>query len=212
MNVSIGHGKGHQDGTGRIIGVGLYSPSYNYKKDLTNWMQLLEHHIRDMQQSKNRAAIGGSDSSADQYILSLHQKNLQKFYRQLGSARHFTSHSTCFCCLRGDPIHPLPCGHILCNACVRLFGKVKGKDFIEMTDCPIEEGPESRWSQPCLIRFMPYLAGARVLCLDGYVGVKKVLISLIVLGAAYEELLNWKSSRQLRKIYRLKFPLEISLT
>ena len=205
VNVAVGHEKGHQDHTGRLFSSGAYVPSYNFKKDFNSWIQLLQHHLNDMQKSKNKAALGRSESADVEFTFNLHRINLQKFYREIGSAKRFKSHFTCFCCLRGGPIHPLLCGHILCNACVRLFGKSKGKDFIEMAECPLE-GRESYWHQPCVIKFMPRLAGARVLCLDGYVCIGEVLILLIVSGVAYEELLNLKFSRRFKNTSHTEFP------
>lgn len=87
--------------------------------------------------------------------------------RQCGFWHTAKSNKTCFACLQSVPDHSLPCGHVLCEQCVKDFGKV----YEDERNCTIisqclfcfAEWP----SQLQLVRFKPKLAGVRVLTLDG---------------------------------------------
>ena len=159
-NVYSGHAKGHQNALGKLIANGAYVPSFNYKNDLCKWMLRLDHEINNIQISKDdtRPSLKIEESPSN-----LHLDNVKTFYRTIGSPSDFKSHYTCYCCLREIPIHPLACGHVLCSPCVRSYGKHKGKIFMELSKCPICQVQ----NHGSLIKFMPPLAGARVLCLDG---------------------------------------------
>ena len=159
-NVSSGHARGHQNALGKLLAYGVYVPSFHYKNDLDRWMVRLDQEINNIQASKwdGRPSLKVEESPSTRHL-----ENLETFYRTIGSASNFRSHYTCYCCLREIPIHPLACGHVLCSPCVRSYGKHNGKVFMEMSSCPICHVQDSG----TLIKFMPPLAGVRVLCLDG---------------------------------------------
>lgn len=48
-----------------------------------------------------------------------HQENLLEFKSDWIAIR---SADSCFVCFQGRPVHALPCGHIVCRKCVRMFG------------------------------------------------------------------------------------------
>lgn len=161
-NVRSGHAKGHQNTAGKVMAPGLYSPSFRYYNDLGRWLRRLDQEINNIQNSK-----GDARSSLNvEAVPTLHVANMKNFYRKKGSPRKFRSHYTCFCCLREVPVHLLTCGHVLCSPCVRSYGVPKGRVFMEMLKCPICLVDDIRMPS-CLIRFMPPLAGVRILCLDG---------------------------------------------
>ena len=159
-NVCFGHAKGHQNAAGKILANGDYIPSFHYKNDLCTWLLRLEKEINKMGVFRDdaRPSFKAKESPSD-----LHLENIKTFYRSVGSASIFRSHYTCYCCLRDIPIHPLACGHVLCDPCVRSYGVRKGIVFMEMLRCPICQAQE----HGSLIKFMPPLAGVRILCLDG---------------------------------------------
>lgn len=159
-NPYSGHAKGHQNAKGRMLGKGAYDPSFSYGNDLWTWTLRLEQEIHNIQVSKDNAESG---LRAKNSVATLHLKNMKTFYRKIGSASNFQSNCTCFCCLREIPLHPLACGHILCNPCVRSYGVPKERIFMEMLSCPICQAQ----NHGRLIKFMPSLAGVRILCLDG---------------------------------------------
>lgn len=160
-NVNSGHSKGHQNAVGKLLADGSYLPSFHYDDDLCRWMLRLEQEITNIQVFKDdsRPTLKVEESPS----ILLHLENIQKFYRKIGFASDFRSHYTCCCCLSEIPIHPLPCGHVLCSPCVRSYGIPKGRRHIEILRCPICQVQV----YDCLIDFMPPLAGARILCLDG---------------------------------------------
>lgn len=159
-SVYSGHAKGHQTAAGKILADGAYVPSFHYKSDLFTWMLRVEQEINDIQVSKD---VARPSLTVDESPSTLHLGNMKTFYRTIGSASDFRSHYTCYCCLREIPIHPLACGHVLCSPCVRSYGVNKGRVFIEMLRCPICLAQD----HGSLIKFMPPLAGVRILCLDG---------------------------------------------
>ena len=170
VNVLFGHAsKGHQNEKGDVLATGDYVPSFHYNSNMCRWIQRLEQEMNYMQESRDKALLARPDLSAEEITSTLHLGNLSKFYTQIGSASKFMSHSTCFCCLREIPVHPLTCGHVLCTPCIHSYGVPKGKGSIELLECPMGRAAE-QWSESCLFRFKPPLAGVRVLCLDGYVG------------------------------------------
>ena len=168
VNVNFGHAsKGHQNKEGKVLASGDFVPSFHYNSDLGNWIRRLEREIMQIQETRDKALLAWPDLNAEEITSKLHLENINRFYTQIGSASNFMSHSTCFCCLREIPVHPLSCGHVLCTPCVRSYGKSDGRGSIEILECPIGR-VEERWLEPCLVQFKPPLAGVRVLCLDGY--------------------------------------------
>ncbi|KAH0558950.1 hypothetical protein GP486_004425 [Trichoglossum hirsutum] len=77
----------------------------------------------------------------EQTAPKVHQEAiLRPFYKHLGGAHKYLSHSTCFSCLMTTPEHPLRCRHVLCTPCARAYGKPRGEHLIEVTECPLEAG------------------------------------------------------------------------
>ena len=167
VNVNFGHiSKGHQNREGKVIASGGFRPSFHYIRDLGSWIQGLEREIVQIQENRDKALLSEPDLNAEEITSRLHVDNINNFYTQMGSASNFISHSTCFCCLREIPVHPLSCEHVLCTPCVRSYGKPDKRGSIKISECPIG-GVEERWLEPCLVQFKPPLAGVRILCLDG---------------------------------------------
>lgn len=159
-NTFSGHAKGHQNANGKMLAEGAYDCSFSYGNDLYTWTQRLECEINNIQVSQNNAEPSVKIKKS---IATMHLQNIKTFYKKMGSASNFQSHCTCYCCLRETPVHPLACGHILCSPCVRTYGIPKDRVYMEMLSCPICQVQGSS----CLIKFMPPLAGVRILCLDG---------------------------------------------
>ena len=167
VKVCIGHStKGHQNAAGKILGSGDYVPSFNYYDDLAVWIKSLEQGLNHIQECKDKASLSNFGSSSDDLIPQLHSQTTQVFYSKIGSSHRFISHSTCFCCLREIPVHPLPCGHVICTRCVQSYGVPQGRGFFEMSRCPLDQATNS-WPQSCHINIKPPLAGVRILSLDG---------------------------------------------
>lgn len=76
------------------------------------------------------------------------------------------STATCFACLQSVPDHTLPCGHALCDECVKEFGKplhLRHYHF-ELDKCILCPG---EFDEPQVVKLIPRCSGIRVLTLDG---------------------------------------------
>jgi hypothetical protein len=165
VNVREGHTKGHQNDKGKIIGSGGYMSTFTWDSFHERWFQSLLDNIRGMQEDIASQTPMFPHLPDKELVSRQHRINIQEFYRRLGSARRFISHSTCFCCLREMPEHPLHCGHVLCGPCVYAYG-FKTKHVIELDKCPLHY-QDYRFPSPWTLTFKPELAGVRILCLDG---------------------------------------------
>lgn len=167
VGVQQGHNdKGHQNAAGRIIATGDYQSSFSETQCEDRWISGLQQEMNRIQTLKEESRFGRSNANMDSLASHLHRRLMVEFYDSVRPASYFMSHSTCFCCLRELPEHPLVCGHTLCTLCVRAYGVEKDPGRFEISECPLHPH-EERWKPPISIQFKPTLAGVRVLCLDG---------------------------------------------
>lgn len=100
---------------------------------------------------------GGTASS------EIHRGNLRSFDDRWHSIQ---SSTTCLACLRRRPQYGLPCGHIVCENCVLVFGKCSVDDpwIYKVHHCFLcgAEMPEE-----VEVKVHPPTAGVGVLCIDG---------------------------------------------
>jgi hypothetical protein len=76
------------------------------------------------------------------------------------------SNNTCLCCLRRRPQYQLPCGHILCDICVVLFGEDDPKDpYMHRIPSCFLCGEDT--GKSITVKIHPPTAGVGVLCIDG---------------------------------------------
>jgi hypothetical protein len=168
VNVQEGHTKGHQNEKGSILGTGQYMASFTWNSFEEEWLKLLQDKVQNVQDNINAKWLQNRRLTASTITSQVHLQNMQDFYRRLGGAQSFNSHSTCFCCLREMPEHPLPCGHVLCRACVTDYGSTaNSSSLIELDACPLHPGASFR--SPWKIKVKPDSAGIRILSLDGQV-------------------------------------------
>jgi hypothetical protein len=117
MNVAANHHpKGHQNARGRIISMGNFQSSFNPDSYFIAWKDMIKEAIRRIDSDLQSALRRADDQSRETCLLRIHGKILDLFYKGIGSAMPFLSHSTCFCCLMQVPQHALRCGHGRCNA------------------------------------------------------------------------------------------------
>jgi patatin-like phospholipase/acyl hydrolase len=180
--------KGHQDEEG-IIAHGEYQSSFTAEAFGPAWERQLRSAISVVQrafQCEQDAAGHNDQVVTDEKIARrLHRQYANEFFMDVGTANRIFSHATCFCCLMDVPEHPLPCGHVICSACVQTYGKTSSKCVIEMPYCPMHMA-ETRWPKPHVIKFKHKGAGTRILCLDG--GGIRGIVELEVLRAIEQAL------------------------
>ncbi|KAF2211774.1 hypothetical protein CERZMDRAFT_42792 [Cercospora zeae-maydis SCOH1-5] len=179
--------KGHQDEQG-IIATGDYQAAFDaeflpiWKSQLTAAIQRI---ARDFQYELDTISSGDEPSVPEERIaLDLHIEYINQFFEAVGPASSMVSHATCFCCLMDVPEHALPCGHVLCTACIKAYGKPQ-KSVIQVSCCPLHR-ESTHWAKPANIRFKPSGAGVRVLSLDG--GGIRGVVQLEVLRAIEQSL------------------------
>ncbi|KAI9861482.1 MAG: hypothetical protein M1824_002374 [Vezdaea acicularis] len=165
INTKNGHSsKGHQFRNGQIY-AGEYTSTFTADQYRHTWIRnvycILEHKLNLLHVEQN------NEDCQDQAAARIHQKStLLMFYKRFLGARFYISHSSCLCCLMGSPEHSLPCGHILCTACVKNFGRPVSKTIVEIAACPLEH-EVSEWDPTYTISIKPPSAGVRILTLDG---------------------------------------------
>jgi len=167
VNVQERHVKGHQNDRGLIIGTGPYQSDFTWETFADDWLHLLQGHLSDFQ-NKVQTVMAITLVNELDAITDLHGHNITTFYQRLGGASKFVSHSACFCCLREMAEHPLPCGHVLCSACIKHYGKQRPDmgGLVSMESCPLHE-LDTIFPTPWKVYFKPPLAGVRILSLDG---------------------------------------------
>ena len=114
---------------------------------------VVDHLVRYFEQ------LVGGEAAAD-----IHRDNLARFQSRWHGIE---SSSTCLCCLRRRPQPPrLPCGHLVCENCVVVFGDRNDDDpwTFNIRHCFLcGQAPPS----DVAVRVHPPTAGAGVLCIDG---------------------------------------------
>ena len=177
VNVRSGHStKGHQLKNGKVLAVGDYVSRFSFE----GYQEIFRFDVysqlnQSLQELHSKVRVGGEIEA--QAAAGIHKDTVMKhFYKHAEQAKAaseagaapFISQSTCFSCLVEPPEYALPCGHILCAACIRAFGRARAKNVVEINECPIESLTRPR-NHPWKVFLKPADAGIRILTLDGYV-------------------------------------------
>ncbi|OTA77343.1 hypothetical protein M434DRAFT_402358 [Hypoxylon sp. CO27-5] len=186
-NVLSGHNpKGHQNEHGKIIGHGKYQSNFDHSTFIPEWNRLIQDSLTKIQAAAYEIGQKIPGRSDLQIASILHRERISNFYNTLGNPVDFVSHSACFSCLRGLPECVLPCSHILCLECVKIYGRTTSRTTVELNRCPLHVR-EIMADPPWVITIKPPHAGVRVLCLDS--GGVDGIVELKVLQAV-EDLLG----------------------
>ncbi|KAK3379099.1 hypothetical protein B0T24DRAFT_716735 [Lasiosphaeria ovina] len=177
------HKKGHQARSGKIFSKGSYSPEFSSDVFFEDWMLDIGSHLDKLIRKLNEF---GADVQERELVARLHRTEIETFYRKLDSVTKVKSHATCLCCVRKVPEHVLPCGHVLCDACVQSIGDDVGGCVFEVRYCPLHPQYAKWYDNPVRIKFKPKDAGVRLLCLDG--GGIRGIVELVILRAIEKEL------------------------
>lgn len=158
--------KGHQNEKGRVIGAGPYRSNFSVGEHGEKWIHSIQLHLnylqKELQSRYNSSASAVTDLGKAR---TLHKEVISGFFVQVGSAPCYISHITCFCCLKEVPQYGLPCGHVLCSACIRAYSEDQNDGHLVLKSCPLHyrDSFHDRWR----IWMKPEYAGVRVLSLDG---------------------------------------------
>jgi predicted acylesterase/phospholipase RssA len=165
VNVRSGHGsKGHQFKNGKVIAVGNYESSFSAESFQEVFRFLVFTFLKELLGELRKTKF--TSQPEDKVAAQIHKTQVMRpFYTHVnrGMPPILGSHSACFCCLMASPEHALPCGHVLCTACLIAYGQREERDAIEITSCPLHSGRTFRW----MVFLKPEAAGVRVLTLDG---------------------------------------------
>lgn len=182
VNRKSTHDKGHQLKNGSVYS-GEYISSFQQEKlrdfflqsiysALVSFLAKLEKECRDRNDGKSEEAVAAE----------IHRdKTVRPFYTKyrLDGEDSF-SNTTCLICLMYTPEHRLPCGHILCTSCLKVFGVSEQGVTITISSCPMPHR-KIYWNDKWSIPVKPTLAGTRILCLDGLVYRRNLNLKLLKL-------------------------------
>jgi len=170
-NSQNGHTKGHQDDKGKVFRAGEYwaTSELDSMHQIEIYCQTIITYLQWIfsdWEKKLPTIVGFKE--AKRAALNLHLRQVSMLYSQGGAniSRELTSHTTCSCCLISSPLHPLFCGHVICQECLESFAKKKANDF-QLSKCPLHD--DYKWMPPWKTSFNHPTTGLRILCLDGYV-------------------------------------------
>lgn len=181
VNVRNGHGsKGHQLKNGTVFAAGDYISELTFESYAPNFrnhvyasleglLDKLRKRTENIESQESTEWMAGS-TTAEHVATKIHLESLRQFYTDIvdgGSiSERFSSHTACYSCLLEPPEHTLPCGHVLCTPCVKLFGRSSDPTVIEIRECPLE-GKTRHDHWPWKLYTKPKSAGVRILVLDG---------------------------------------------
>jgi hypothetical protein len=190
VNRRSGHSLGHQNSNGQLIGIsastdgdtglGNFQEGSTSYQNPTNERSFLMKLEQDLANLLNRRSDSGIFLAPE--VCDLHKSEVRLFYEQHGGNRGalaFQDNVCCVLCLTGAAVHPLACGHVICEGCLTNYGtqvEGDGNYITRIDECPMHS--HLPWQAPLIIRAIPKEAGVRLLALDGYV-CSEFILSLI---------------------------------
>lgn len=175
VNLERGHAKGHQSSSGDVFGPGETFVAAFQKKNQARFVESIRAELQ-------KFTIDQEENWPDR-----HAKNVLGQKEYLKDAK---SKKTCFMCLMAIPDCSLPCGHTLCETCIRRYGENDEHDShtFSFMRCPLgcsneacqnDIDPDTNTQFWWSIHLKPPTAGVRILALDGG-GVRGVITSAIL--------------------------------
>ncbi|EGX50398.1 hypothetical protein AOL_s00076g162 [Orbilia oligospora ATCC 24927] len=188
VNTKAGHAKGHQTQTGAFMRSGPYQEE-ECSINTEFFMSSIEDYIKSLIQKFTAEAPADQGLwrklAAEEHRKNIRRLRLEGAYPKQGRAERddpFTKTSVCYGCLFRHSEYLLPCGHTVCETCIRSNSEIN--DQMKYTGkhrlggcviCGTSIG--SQW--PYEVRLRPLLSGLRILSLDG--GGVRNIVQLITL-------------------------------
>ena len=166
VNVRIGHTKGHQMQDGRIFANGAYISNFSFMgyrdKFLTGVYVRFRHLLERLAELET---LGETQEST---ALHIHREDILRFFfsqNRSFKGKPIINTKVCLSCLFYPPEHALSCGHVLCTVCTKAYGRLIGKNIVQIQECPLDDESLEQ-CQPRIIHLKPDCAGVRILTLD----------------------------------------------
>ena len=169
VNVRSCHSaKGHQLKDGRVFAHGEYVSKFSFENNRDEFRAGVYFRLQHLLDRLTSSVTQGE--SQHEAAHRIHRDDILSVFYQSSDNRpvKFHIHDVCPSCLFKPPEHALSCGHILCTACVKAYGRIKDNTRVEMLECPLEANSYGR-CLPRTIYIKPETAGVRVLSLDEWV-------------------------------------------
>ena len=172
VNVKSSHNaKGHQSANGKIISTGRYGSTFSAQSFSGKWKAMIKDQLQQMESQlveKKLNTVRAQYGTDNAMAYHLHRRRIGAFYCSFQgfTASNFRSLTTCLSCIMEVPQHPLQCGHILCTACIKAYGRPNDRNSVIMDFCPLNTTPANK-HRPWPVHFKPDYAGVRILTLDG---------------------------------------------
>lgn len=164
------HAKGHQRDDGKVMGItpSILQANFDPTHFLPAWTHIIEQGLARAQQEMLVGAEAQKHLSRRAVAALIHRRELTQLLASwMKHPSDLVSYKFClFCACRDNPEHPLPCGHVLCTACVETFRDGNAEDGLEpryAVRCPFHPTEQA----PAILQVKPTNAGVRILCLDG---------------------------------------------
>ena len=109
---------------------------------------------------------------------SIHLATLRRFHDKW---RDVYSDVTCISCLSRDPEYRMPCGHMLCEPCVQIYGNESEPWTYRIGSCLF---CMAEWSEDIVVGVKAPTRGVSILCLDG--GGTRAIIPLTLMKRIQE--------------------------
>jgi len=179
VNVSTKHQKGHQIASGKVVAVGEYVDGDRIQEICEGSIRQVSSVYGELLGRLSQRGAGCERSSAAEIqgeILSrqpysvMWSSGLSSSNTDDSTTTISFSHHTCFGCMFSVPALALPCGHILCDACIQDFSEPDiHRQWVRLVKyCPLcGNRNEVVFDPPWVYNIEPQQTAPRVLSLDG---------------------------------------------